>query len=603
MFKALVELGKALEQQGKLPPPGYYYYKEPIRWRVRVFPDRFLLTPIDRNAARPFSGRTSGVQAHFLVDEAGYALGVDRTPKGSPEKRAKEKFAAFCALLEKFLSWPDLRDKDLAREVERLLEGLRAGWGRDQLESTEIFSKEWVEFVPEVGPLQGTPLFEHPEAVRFWVTELAERAAPRGGEVIGQCAVCGQHAVRLVGRIPLGVKLVGNAPLHSFNQSAFPSYYGGSSPENNAHIGLCLPCADTASRAFNYLSQSENHRKSLISDSNKRDALTNQIALFWTKSPSAIEIGTQNLNGGELNALISEVLSESFASKPITPKPTLPQLQQLLSLPWRPVDSHLNLDDYGFYLAVLSPNVGRIALRDWMAVSLTTLKETLRTFLSATCIVPPGGGPAEPRAIGELVRALESANPNHLRGLLRTAYLGDPPPAGLLQAAVVRFRNARVLENPRESWRLRALASLLKLTLFYGKKEVERMEKLNPSHKTPAYLSGRLLAVLEEAQKRAQGFNLKRTLVERFYGAASTAPAATFGMLLRTAAVAHLPKAGRLNLLVEEILGALDDAGGFPKTLTLKEQAEFALGFYHQRASFREKTKEENLSEAEVQHE
>ena len=129
------------------------------------------------------------------------------------------------------------------------------------------------------------------------------------------------------------------------------------------------------------------------------------------------------------------------------------------------------------------------------------------------------------------------------------------------------------------------------------------MERLDPGRRTPAYLSGRLLAVLEEAQKRAQGFQINRTLVERFYGAASTAPAATFGMLLRTASVAHLPKAGPLNPLVEEVLSALDDAGGFPKTLTLEEQAEFALGFYHQRADFRARNREKQTEKAEVKHE
>ncbi len=601
MFRALVELGRALEKRSELPPPGFYYYKDPIRWRVRILPDRFLLTPIEREAARPFSGRTSGIQAHLLADEAGYALGADRDAKGKVDKRAGEKFEAFLALLEKFLTWPKLSDTDLVRETRHLFEGLQGGWIRGQPEFDRVTSKDWVEFVPENGPLQGRPLFEHPEAIRFWLEELTERSAPKGGAIFGQCAVCGKDGRRLVGRIPLGVKLVGNTPLHSFNQPAFPSFYAGGAPQKTAHIGLCFECADTASRAFNHLSQSGFHRKTLISDSNKRDALTNQIALFWTKSPAAIEVGELTLDNNDLNSLLAGILTQERGDE--TPTPTLPQIEGLLELPWKPVESRLNLDDYGFYLAVLSPNVGRIALREWMAVSLTELKANLQAFLTATRIIAPWGDPPEPRPIAELVQSLNSANPNHVRGLLRTAYLGHPPPAGLKQAAVTRLRNASVLEGPKEAWRLRALASLLKLAMFYGNKEVERMETLDPGRKTPAYLSGRLLAVLEEAQKRAQGFNINRTLVERFYGAASTAPAATFGLLLRTTSVAHLPKAGSLNPLVEEILSALDDAGGFPKTLTLEEQAEFALGFYHQRADFRARNREKQAEKAEVNHE
>jgi len=603
MFRALVELGRELEKRGELPPPGFYYYKDPIRWRVHIFPDRFLLTPIEREAARPFSGRTSGIQAHLLADEAGYALGVDRDAKGKVDKRAGEKFEAFLALLEKFLAWPKLNDTNLVQETQNLLKGLQNGWIRGQPEFDRVTSKDWVEFVPETGPLQGRPLFEHPEAIRFWLEELAERSAPKGGPVTGQCAVCGKDHLRLVGRIPLGVKLVGNTPLHSFNQPAFPSFYSGGSPQQIAHIGLCFECADTASRAFNYLSQSSLHRKTLISDSNKRDALTNHIALFWTKAPAAIEAGELTLDNNDLNSLLAGVLTPEHKDENPSPTPTLPQIEGLLGLPWKPVESHLKLDDYGFYLAVLSPNVGRIALREWMAVSLTALKANLQAFLTATRITAPWGDPPEPRPIAELVRSLDGANPNHVRGLLRTAYLGHPPPAGLKQAAVARLRNARVLEDPKEAWRLRALASLLKLVQFYGKKEAEKMETLDPGRKTPAYLSGRLLAVLEEAQKRAQGYTINRTLVERFYGSASTAPAATFGLLLRTASVAHLQKAGSLNPLVEEILSALDDAGGFPKTLTLEEQAEFALGFYHQRADFRARSKAKQAEKAEVNHE
>lgn len=114
------------------------------------------------------------------------------------------------------------------------------------------------------------------------------------------------------------------------------------------------------------------------------------------------------------------------------------------------------------------------------------------------------------------------------------------------------------------------------------------MERLDPGYGSSPYLCGRLLAVLEEAQLRASGFKLNRTIVGRFYGSASTAPAATFGGLVRLATTAHLPDVGKeVNQLTEAVLAQLADVGGFPKTLTLTQQAEFALGFYHQRAAFR----------------
>ena len=588
MLRALVELGKRLEKDGRLPPPGFYYYKEPIRWRVRLRPNGFLLTPIDHDVARPFSGRTSGIQPHLLADEAGYSLGVELDPKGKPDKRAAEKHAAFIGLLEEFLDWPELNDPDLRNEVVLLIEGLKGGWLLSDSNLGKVTSKDWVEFVPETGPLQDQPLFMHPQSRAFWAKKLAELAAPKNGPIKGECAVCRTPDVELVGRIPLGVKLVGNSPLTSFNQPAFPSYHAGAAPEKSSHIGLCFDCADTASRAFNYLSQSNDHRITLISDRNKRDALTNQIALYWVKAPQPIEAGEKSFNAADLSALLSGILSGAKRSEDTEqPRPTLAQLQQLLALPWKPLGAAVGLDDYSFYLAVLSPNIGRIALREWISTSLADVKRHLTAFLRSTSITSPWGDRIEPRPLADLLRALDTPNPNLLRGLLRTAYLGQSPPKGFLQAATYRMRNVKVLQESKEVWNLWSLAATIKLILFYGKKEGERMERLDPQRNTQAYLSGRLLAVLEEAQKRAQGFKINRTLVERFYGAASTAPAATFGMLLRTSSVSHLQKAGSLNPLVEDILSSLDTAGGFPKTLTLEQQAEFALGFYHQRADFR----------------
>ena len=114
------------------------------------------------------------------------------------------------------------------------------------------------------------------------------------------------------------------------------------------------------------------------------------------------------------------------------------------------------------------------------------------------------------------------------------------------------------------------------------------MGELNPKWNRPAYLCGRLLAILEQAQLRASNSGINQTIVNRSYGAASTAPKSIFSGLIRLATVAHLPKVGRdINEQMEEVMVELDESGGFPKTLTLAQQAEFALGFYHQRAAFR----------------
>ncbi|MCD5408261.1 type I-C CRISPR-associated protein Cas8c/Csd1 [Candidatus Bipolaricaulota bacterium] len=594
MFRELAALGKKLEAERKLKAPiGFYNYREPIRWIVHLFPDHARLSKTEIACPRPFDGRTSAIRAHPLVDEAAYALGVTKKKKGS-DRRAKEKHRKFLELLKKFLASPHLKDPALHEALEWLMKALEEKWVQKDPRFGEIEAKDWVSFMPEEGTLKGQHLFELPDVKEFWIAELEERSLPEGADptVRGECAVCGQRRP-LVGKIPK-VKLTSTVPLHSLNADAFVSHVAGREAFKHARLGLCFVCGDLAARAFNYLSNSDLHRKNLVWDSKNRDGLTNQIALFWLKErESPIQIGEIELSSEEFLKLSSAVLAEERVQDEVqTPQSTLSQLDALLDLPWKPKESNLRLDDYGFYLAVLSPNVGRIAVREWISVSLRDLKERLKRFLEATRIVSPWGDEPRPLSIRALVSACEGAGPNITRGLLRTAFLGYVPPHELLEAALRRFRLPNVLQDPRNTRQGQALAAALKLQLFYGKEEVRRMEQLDPQRKSQAYLCGRLLAVLEEAQQKfhikKHGKRVDTTIVNRFYGSASTAPATTFGVLLRLATTAHLQEVGReVNELVEEILSLLDEAGGFPKTLSQKGQAEFALGFYHQRAYFR----------------
>ncbi|HDQ14057.1 MAG TPA: type I-C CRISPR-associated protein Cas8c/Csd1 [Sediminispirochaeta sp.] len=591
MFRELVELGRELEGKGRLPPPGFYLYGEPIKWVLHLWPDRVYLEAAELALPRPFSGRASSVEAHLLADEAGYALGVDKVKAGTADRRSPEKHKAFRTLLKEFVAWSGLKAVELREAIGWLETALDSGRVRQDPRFGEILSKDWVSFVAEVGPLKGHHLFEHPEAQAFWIEEIQARSAPgeqaKKKQVVAGCAVCGDERA-LAGKIPLKVKLFKTNPLHSLNQDAFTSFRGGSDTSKKTHIGICYQCGDSASRAFNFLSNSEQHRRNIMRDKEKQDSLINQIALFWLKAPAPVLAGEAILDLSDLNTIDWGAALQEIGERGPSAEATLSQVLELLKLPWSPTDSTLTLDDYGFYLGVLSPNKGRIALREWIDVSLTEFKRHLRTYLEATLMVSPWGDAPRPLSISTLVQAVDGGNPNHTRGLLRTAYMGHRPPNGLWVSAVNRLRNPNILQTPKEAWRLHALAALLKLGLFFGKEEVQGMTELNPHHETKAYLCGRLLAVLEEAQLRASNFKLNKTLVDRFYGAASTAPATTFGALIRMATTAHLPEIGKkVNVLMEEVMASLDRSGGFPRSLTLAEQAEFGLGFYHQRAKFR----------------
>ena len=107
---------------------------------------------------------------------------------------------------------------------------------------------------------------------------------------------------------------------------------------------------------------------------------------------------------------------------------------------------------------------------------------------------------------------------------------------------------------------------------------------LDRKREDPAYLLGRLFAMLEKAQKDAIGDNLSATIRDRFFSAASATPGSVFPRLMRTYQhhLAKLDNKGRkiwLEKLTQEICAPLED---FPRNLDLQEQGEFVLGYYHQ---------------------
>jgi CRISPR-associated protein Csd1 len=105
-------------------------------------------------------------------------------------------------------------------------------------------------------------------------------------------------------------------------------------------------------------------------------------------------------------------------------------------------------------------------------------------------------------------------------------------------------------------------------------------------------LYGRLLAILDAIQDRALN-NPNATIIDRYYGSASSAPASVFGTLLHGARH-HLAKLrkdektrGSYRFFETQLEDVMRPISGFKPTLSLQEQGLFALGFYHQRAANR----------------
>lgn len=279
-------------------------------------------------------------------------------------------------------------------------------------------------------------------------------------------------------------------------------------------------------------------------------------------------------------------------------------MRRLYGLPFSKNADALHLQENRFFVGILSPNKSRLVMREWIDESVADVVKKLQVYDQARTIQTADGSADWCPEIPAMLESLKppkstsaSSDANLVRSFLRTAYLGASPPVKLLEAAVLRFRVPDRPKDRREEeelkFRRQTLAAAIKFVLTYGREEAISLQSLDDSSKSGAYLCGRLLAILEQAQLRASGWRIKATLVDRFYGGASTSPKTTLGVLIRQGTIAHMPKIRKtgggyqdLERALEGVLTAIDEQGGFPVALTLREQGEFALGFYHQRASF-----------------
>ena len=122
------------------------------------------------------------------------------------------------------------------------------------------------------------------------------------------------------------------------------------------------------------------------------------------------------------------------------------------------------------------------------------------------------------------------------------------------------------------------------------------MEKLNTESASAAYQTGRLMAVYAMLQQTALG-DVGAGVVERYYTSACSSPALVIGKLAVMAQY-HLSKIkgdnpglyNYYNRLLTEISCKIGIS--LPKTFSLEEQSEFALGYYFQLSYKYNKTEE-----------
>jgi CRISPR-associated protein Csd1 len=261
----------------------------------------------------------------------------------------------------------------------------------------------------------------------------------------------------------------------------------------------------------------------------------------------------------------------------------------LYGSPWKGRQVHLDeRDTRGFYSLALSGAIGRGTVRAWSEVPLGKALKHLGDYFEDLKIARPPADEGKLRPLLGLLRQLaaqgdmENVPPNLAAELFAAILAGRAFPRAVLDQALRRVRAERTLFPDR--------ASLIKAYLCRARRAgdhniPEVRDVLDENCNAPAYLLGRLFAVLEKVQEDAIGAS--STIRDRFYGAASATPVVVFPQLTRKLPH-HLSKlpggsATFYEKLVQEITGGLRPPHPFPRTLKLEEQGLFAVGYYHQR--------------------
>jgi CRISPR-associated protein Csd1 len=564
----LVEQLKAYaEERMDLPPT--LYTEAPVRYLIELDHQGRLLSPEPIDMADPTTPRTrrgilrlvpqiqraSGIKPLLLVDKADYVFGYARLGDASltdAQRHKKAQRATDC-----HTAYLDLVERCFDTTNEPTVGAVLTFLHNDPLAQLALND----DFDPGaliIFRVDGVFPTDLPSVQAFWASEHAPGGGNDRGSPVMQCQVCGQQRP-VLSRLQAKIKGVpggqtSGTALISANARAFESY----GLESSLIAPTCAQCGERFTLALN----------ELLADERSRRYLGGSVIVCWTRKDVGFDILTS----------ISE--------------PTVEQVQALIDALIKSSQRVPEIDDTAFYSLILSGSGGRAVVRDWIDTTVGNVKQQAGAWFLRQRIGGEYGEAPRPLGIYALaaatVRELKDAPPTVSRIFLRAAFLGTPLPWNLLAETIRRCH--------AEQGVTRQQATLIKLVLeSHEPIQVEDdMIQLNTDHPSAGYQCGRALAVLESAQRLAIP-GIKATIVDRFYGTASTAPGSVFPRLLG-GSKPHLAKLERdrpaayyaLQNRLEEILSHL---AGFPTALTLQEQGLFALGYYHQRAFDREQAR------------
>lgn len=414
--------------------------------------------------------------------------------------------------------------------------------------------------------LSGHPdclLHEDPELKKKWEEEYIKKAEKGDDNKTAQCAVTGDR--KRIARIHSKIKgvyggLATGSVLIGFNNESENSY--GNEQSYNSNI------SETAMKkyteALNYL----------LSGSKHKTMLDEMTIVFWAmSSQEAYEdlfmkmfLGQQDQMDAEKTDAMLENLMRDAQDTKVTE-------ERLLSL--NMIDPNVD-----FYLLGLKPNSSRLSVKFIMKRKYADVLWNITKFQNDLQVSEDFHSVALWQIKREMVSPKsknDKVNPALMSRLLETILNGGTYPVSLLETIIRRVK------TDEGSGKINAVrAGIIKACINNREKKEELKVALDKTNQTPAYLCGRLFAVLEKLQQDASNNSLNRTIKDAYFASASAKPALVFPKLIRLAQN-HLNKV-RYPVYYNKLIGEIMDGlkGGYPETLHLVDQGKFDVGYYQQ---------------------
>jgi len=425
-----------------------------------------------------------------------------------------------------------------------------------------------------VFQISGETRYVHqaPNVKTYWASQTTLLAT----EPDGFCLVTGKPATIAAIHNP-AIKGVADAQssgakLVSFNEQAYESF----GKENARKVGQGANSPISEEAAFAYC----NALNWLLANRERRFRLGDATTVFWTDEPTPAE----------------QLMPWMITGYTPEDKATLNRLQDILK---RLATGTIANDELGnpetsYYILGLSPNASRLSIRFWNTSNLGDLLTNLKKHFADLRIVrqwdetnsknPDPLAPTLFQLLRQTSRDADGIPPLLGGALIRSILFVTKYPDSLITGVMNRIR---VVEKKQQGEGTLDNVSYLRASILKAwlirNHQTHITEMLDETNTNPGYRLGRLFAVLEKTQQEAlPGIN--STIRDRFYSSASATPRSVFGRLLRT----YQHHLGKLDIGIkishekraQEILDVVTD---FPAHLNLQGQAQFALGYYHQR--------------------